>query len=214
MTTTSKKQAAKPATKKPASKAVAVGNGKTEAERNKDKAGILLSSEYSAFRVISCADKAFMGETDVKSLIEQFKDQAAAANNGDMKLPEAMLMNQAVALQSLFARLTERGIQQDHMHHLEGFMRLALRAQNQCRATLETLAAIKNPPVIFAKQANINHGNQQVNNGATAPAPATHTKEIEIEPNQLLEVDHGSKTLDTGTTSATGRKDYAMAAVD
>ena len=203
MTTTSKK---------PASKAVAVGNGKTEAERNKDKAGILLSSEYSAFRVISCADKAFMGETDVKSLIEQFKDQAAAANNGDMKLPEAMLMNQAVALQSLFARLTERGIQQDHMHHLEGFMRLALRAQNQCRATLETLAAIKNPPVIFAKQANINHGNQQVNNGV--PAPVSHTAEIKNEPNQLLEVDHGSKTLDTRTTSATGRKDYAMAAVD
>ena len=203
MTTTSKK---------PASKAVAVGNGKTEAEQNRDRAGILLSSEYSAFRVISCADKAFMGETDVKSLIEQFKDQAAAANNGDMKLPEAMLMNQAVALQSLFARLTERGIQQDHMPHLEGFMRLALRAQNQCRATLETLAAIKNPPVIFAKQANINHGNQQVNNGV--PAPVSHTAEIKNEPNQLLEVDHGSKTLDTRTTSATGRKDYAMAAVD
>jgi hypothetical protein len=129
-----------------------------------------------------------------------------------MKLPEAMLMNQAVALQSLFARLTERGIQQDHMPHLEGFMKLALRAQNQCRATLETLATIKNPPVIFAKQANINHGNQQVNNGATAPA--THTEEIKNEPNQLLEVDHGSKTLDTGTTSATGRKDYAMATVD
>jgi len=37
-------------------------------------------------------------------------------------------------------------------------MRLALRAQSQCRATLETLAAIKNPPVVFANQANIAHG--------------------------------------------------------
>jgi hypothetical protein len=33
-------------------------------------------------------------------------------------------------------------------------MRMALRAQNQCRGNLETLAALKNPQVIFAKQAN------------------------------------------------------------
>lgn len=40
----------------------------------------------------------------------------------------------------------------------------ALRAQAQSRATLETLAAIKNPPAVFAGQANIAHGPQQVNN--------------------------------------------------
>jgi hypothetical protein len=45
-------------------------------------------------------------------------------------------------------------------------MRMAMRAQNQCRMTLETLATIKNPPVVYAKQANINNGGQQqVNNG-------------------------------------------------
>ena len=46
-------------------------------------------------------------------------------------------------------------------------MRLALKAQGQCRATLETLATIKNPPVVFARQANIAQGPQQVNNTAT-----------------------------------------------
>jgi hypothetical protein len=34
-------------------------------------------------------------------------------------------------------------------------MRLALRAQGQCRATLETLAVMKSPPTVFARQANI-----------------------------------------------------------
>ena len=34
-------------------------------------------------------------------------------------------------------------------------MRLALKTQSQCRATVETLAALKNPPLVFAKQANI-----------------------------------------------------------
>jgi hypothetical protein len=44
-------------------------------------------------------------------------------------------------------------------------MRMALRAQNQCRATLQTLAAIKNPPVVFANRANIASGPHPVNNG-------------------------------------------------
>jgi hypothetical protein len=58
----------------------------------------------------------------------------------------------------------------EHFDAFERYLRLALKAQNQCRATLETLAAIKNPPVVFTKQANINHGNgnQQINNGTLA----------------------------------------------
>jgi hypothetical protein len=43
-------------------------------------------------------------------------------------------------------------------------MQMVLKAQSQCRATLKTLATIKNPPVVFARQANIAQGPQQVNN--------------------------------------------------
>ena len=50
-------------------------------------------------------------------------------------------------------------------------MRLSLKAQGQCRATLETLAVIKNPPV-FAHQANIAHGPQQVNNTRPTAKPS------------------------------------------
>jgi hypothetical protein len=46
----------------------------------------------------------------------------------------------------------------------ERMMRPGLKAQGQSRATLETLAAIKNPPMVFARQANIVHGPQQVSN--------------------------------------------------
>ena len=209
MATTPKKQTAKPVFKSTEGKAVAVNNGKTEAKQ-KRVAALLVSPEFSTHRVINAIDPAYTGRSDIKLLMEQFREHSAAANSGDMARPEAMLINQATALQSLFTGLAEKAMSQSHMPHLEGFMRMALRAQNQCRATLETLAAIKNPPVIFAKQANINHGNQQVNNGIPAP----RTEEIKNEPNQLLEVEHGSKTLDTSTTSRTGRKDYAMAAVD
>jgi hypothetical protein len=49
------------------------------------------------------------------------------------------------------------------MAQTEVRLRLALKAQTQCRATVETLATMKNP-VVFAKQANIAHGPQQINN--------------------------------------------------
>lgn len=91
-------------------------------------------------------------------------------------------MNQATALQSLFARLAERGMGSDMVPAFEANMRMALRAQSQCRATLETLSTIKNPPIVYAKQANFAAGHQQVNNGIPAPAQA---REIESEQSQL-----------------------------
>jgi hypothetical protein len=70
----------------------------------------------------------------------------------------------------------------DRLQRLEGFMRLALRAQSQCRTTLEALAAIKNPPIVYARQAKVTTGPQQINNGA---AVASQAQEIENKQNQL-----------------------------
>ena len=73
----------------------------------------------------------------------------------------------------------DRGCCRTSSSHGSSKMRekLALKAQSQCRATLETLAAIKNPPVIFVKQAN---GHQQVNNGVAA----SHTAEKQNQQNE------------------------------
>jgi hypothetical protein len=73
-------------------------------------------------------------------------------------------------------------------------MRLALKAQSQCRATLETLSAIKNPPVVFARQANITNGPQQVNNG-TLPGDVnttsrSRTRKTEIPPIEQSRTSH------------------------
>ena len=118
-----------------------------------------------------------------------------------MAQAEAMLINQASSLQALFVRLSERAMEQTQMPNLEGFMRLALRAQSQCRATLETLAAIKNPPIVYARQANVTTGPQQINNGAAAP---TRAREIENEQNQLTRGTH-ELLPDTGTPGDAGR---------
>src|SRR5262245_36216626 len=50
--------------------------------------------------------------------------------------------------------LAHRAKESIQLDHLDRYMRLALRAQSQCRATCEALAALRNPPV-FPRQTNI-----------------------------------------------------------
>ncbi|MFO1266895.1 MAG: hypothetical protein U1F67_09045 [Rubrivivax sp.] len=116
---------------------------------------------------------AYVGGKDenFRALMDRLAEDVKDVWAGDMRQAEAMLYGQAHALQTIFVSLARRAALNigEHMGATETYLRLALKAQGQCRATLETLAAIKNPPVLFARQANIAHGPQQVNNG-TAPA--------------------------------------------
>lgn len=103
---------------------------------------------------------------DVPVLIDSLSESISRMADGDMHQPEAMLFAQAHSLQAMFVVLARRANRQTTMANTEAFMRMALKAQNQCRMTLETLATLKNPPVVIARQANINNGGQQqVNNG-------------------------------------------------
>lgn len=174
----------------------------SEAVAARKHAALVTSPEFAAYRTMkACESKAFGEQVDVPSLMEHLREQAVAVNRGDLSQPEAMLMNQAAALQSLFVRLTERGLGQSQMPNFESLMRLALRAQSQCRATLETLAAIKNPPLVYARQANVTTGPQQINNGTAAPSQARGIKNEQ------------SKQLDAGTTSTAIPGDSSLEAL-
>jgi hypothetical protein len=146
---------------------------------------------------------------DIPELVQCLRDQAAVVNGGDLALTEAMLMNQATTLQSLFSRLIERGMGCDHYPGFEANLKMALRAQSQCRATLETLAAIKNPPVVFARQANVTTGPQQINNGA-----AVTSRALENE-SQQTQLSGGNHELlpNARAQGLAGRIDPAMATV-
>jgi len=120
-----------------------------------------------------------------------------------------MLMNQATALQIVFSRLVERGMGCTEIAPFEANLRMGLRAQAQCQATLETLANITNPPTVFARQANIAHRPQQVNDGMPVPS---RPRENEIAPNKLLEASNGER-MDTGTASPAFGADSHLATV-
>lgn len=150
-----------------------ISDGRDDESIGRAYAKVLTSPAVAAHRVINAANpKNLRDVIDAPAMMAILDEEAAAVNRGDMKNVESMLMNQATALQGLFVHLTEKGLEQSHMPNLEGFMRLALRAQSQCRATLETLSAIKNPPVIYAKQVNQTTGPQQINNGITEQSQA------------------------------------------
>lgn len=116
------------------------------------------------------------------SVIAALDESAKRVNSNDMKDVEATLIGQATALNVMFGELSRRAATNmgEYLETSERYMRMALRAQNQCRMTLETLSNIKNPPVIYAKQANITNGPQQVNNHA-------HAGENKNQPIKVLE---------------------------
>lgn len=182
----------------------------TPEQARRNIARLMTAPEFEAARVIQAVEgKGGHGaQLDTPELVNCLRALAGNVNGGDTAGLEAMLINQAVALQSLFSKLTERGMVQEHMPHLEGFMRLALRAQAQCTRTLEVLATVKNPPVVFAKQANIAQ-QQQVNNG---PAVPTQAREVEKAPTQLLET-LPNERLDFGTQGAASGADSDLATV-
>ena len=191
-------------------KKINIPSGPSDDDKGRAYANFILSPELAAYRIVRMMQPKNLAEDiDTPALLEFLRGQASTVKAGDLGQAEAMLINQASALQALFVRLCERSMQQEHLSNLEGLLRLALRAQSQCRATLEALAIIKSPPTVYARQANVTTGPQQINNTLALHQGA---QENRIEQNQLLE-DQLEQRMDSGAAGAAGVGDSAMAAL-
>jgi len=79
---------------------------------------------------------------------------------GDYSEIESQLINSAIALQRIFEIYTQRMINEKYFVAQGTYGQIALKAQNQARKTLLTLAELKNPKKLtFIKQQN----NAQIN---------------------------------------------------
>lgn len=196
------------ANSKPASsdkkKALTVNGEKVD--QDKILAQTALQPSVQAAMTVQQWAKRF-GELDLTQLVDELRSQATLATSGKLGRGEAMLMIQAHTLNTIFNELGRRAALNvgEYLGACETYLRLALKAQSQCRATLETLALMKNPPpTTFVQQANIAN-NQQVNNGAQATVEPSRAGETDNQPNELLE-DNG-KRLDLGAATTTVRAD-------
>jgi hypothetical protein len=190
-------------------KAIPLEQGESQHENGKRYGGMLTAPEVAAYRVIGGAQPKHLADgIDVPGLLATLRDQATAVSSGDLSRVEAMLTNQSASLQALFVAMVERSLRQEFVAYVEPYMRLALKAQSQCRATLQTLAEIRNPPVIYARQANVTSGPQQINNGVAPP----RARENVMPPTQLS---RGANALhpDSRASSDAGRDDSQLEAV-
>lgn len=157
------------------------------------------------------------GELDLTESLNALRAQVDAVNRGDLSGSEAMLAAQATALNTIFGELARRAALNmgEHLGATETYIRLALKAQAQSRATLVALVEMKSPrPVAFVAQANVGQ-NVQVNNcGVAQPVRAgahAHGKN-QSEPTELLRVTHG-EWMDSRTAGAAGASDTTLATV-
>ena len=197
---------------------------KTDKSADRLAAEVVVSGLAGNARTTVSFGEATFGELSLTECASVLNGTAKALNDGDLGSAVTMLAAQAVALNAMFGELARVG--QANMFktvdYADRYLRLAFKAQSQCRATLETLAAIKNPPVMFARQANINNGgHQQVNNGQAPTAEryaqgcaSAHPGEFTSRPNELLEDrSDGSTQLDSRATAAASSKNQGVGSV-
>lgn len=163
--------------------------------------------------------KGTFGTLDLNESVDVMQEKADKVKAGDLSDVETTLTAQAVSLDAVFNELARRAALNmgEHLTATETYLRLAFKAQAQCRSTLETLAEVKYPKAAtFVRQQNVAY-QQQVNNGSTTGNSATSTHagahgKTSNPPNELLEAQHGER-MDGRTQSAAGGNDSHLEAV-
>jgi hypothetical protein len=124
-------------------------------------------------------------------ITEQFTELKA----GNFAYLEAMLYSQAMTLQSAFNQWIVSASCQQRPEEAERFAHLALRAQDQCRKTLATLAEIKNPKrsTTFIK----NYVDKQLNQLVADPQSDTTPIVLEASENAPLDVRSQAEAVGT-----------------
>ena len=91
-------------------------------------------------------------------------DAMERARQGDKAFASNILAAQAVALDTMFTELARRSAVNmgQYLDASERYMRLALKAQANCRATLEALAKLHQPREQTVKHVHVNEGGQAI----------------------------------------------------
>jgi hypothetical protein len=148
-------------------------------------------------------------------ILKPLNEIVARVKSGDLADMEEILVSQALALQGVFVHFASNAAPRKHsLQYAQHMLTMGLRAQAQCRATVQTLIDLKFPrQAVFAKQANITSGPQQVNNGISQPVPA-HAERAEKVPNKLLEdTSYATKRMDLGAAQGAKQSHKDLASV-
>lgn len=97
-------------------------------------------------------------------LVGVMGDEVRKASDGDLGLASRTLAAQAMALDTMFAELAQRAALNmgEYPQATERYLRLAFRAQTNCRTTLEALAKLHQPREQIVRHVHVNEGAQAI----------------------------------------------------
>ena len=150
--------------------------------------------------------KGTFGEIDLTAAVAFLREKVDEVGAGNLSGMEATLTAQVTTLNLIFNEMARRAALNigQHLGAVETYLRLAFKAQAQCRATVETLAEVKYPKsAMFIKQANIAH-QQQVNNGSNVEQQLPRTGKNTDARNELMGASHGERLDIRATSKASG----------
>lgn len=135
--------------------------GKSEARQ---LAEVALNPAAQSLSPVQQFTKSAFGERDVSSLFGALDDQIAKMKSGDLSDARAMLAGQAIALNAIFSEIARRAgcNMGEYLQATQLYMNLALKAQAQCRATIEALDRLTNGHVQTVKHVHVSEGGQAV----------------------------------------------------
>lgn len=184
-------------------------------EQKKQVGALITGHSYHGTLVIEAFDLS--GYRKKADLLETLQDIADRVKAGDLTDVESMLVSQAVGLQGVYTNLIHQAANQKMMAHYQAFMSMALKCQNQCRTTIQTLLDLKFPrTTAFVKQTNITTGPQQVNNGTQPESVESGAEEKKTEQSKLSLEDtrHERQGLDNRAASTTSGTNSELATVE
>ncbi|MEQ9379909.1 MAG: hypothetical protein RJP95_03545 [Pirellulales bacterium] len=107
----------------------------------------------------------FAGEQPgIMDFAEFVKDLAEQAKGGDLSLASRILAAQAVTLDTMFTEFAKRAALNigEHLGAVDSYGRMAMKAQANCRATLDVLAKLHQPREQTVRHVHVNEGGQAV----------------------------------------------------
>ena len=187
---------------------------RSKAERRKRTSSLATAGGLANVSVIATYQSGLFNadDLDILECRHEVVKRIGQVHGGNTVHVVGLLMAQALALNSIFTKLALKAAsvdEPDGSRQMETYMRLSLKAQSQSRATLEAVLAAGNPPVLFAQQANVAFGPQQVINGAIPSPRCAHGSNPDSERNKLLEAGDGA-WVEPGTTGQAGRSDSTV----
>jgi hypothetical protein len=100
----------------------------------------------------------------IMDFVDHVQKAAGKAEAGDLAIASRLLASQAITLDAMFTELARRAALNmgEYLNAAETYGRLALKAQGNCRATLEALAKLHQPREQTVRHVHVNEGGQAV----------------------------------------------------